>query len=711
MLTKTKEMLKNYFGYDTFRTGQEEIINRILEYRDTVGIMPTGGGKSLCYQIPAMLLPGITIVISPLISLMKDQVDTLTKVGIPATFINSSLTNQENHDRLNGIINGDFKIVYLAPERLESTFFQNLLTQVQISLFAIDEAHCISQWGHDFRPSYLAIRKTIFDIHPKPAVLALTATATPQVTEDICALLNINVQETIITGFSRENLFYQVIKGENRDSFLEDYIKKNETSAGIIYAATRKEVERIYNQLGKKGIRVGKYHAGMSDVQRSGFQEEFLYDDISVIVATSAFGMGINKSNVRYVIHYNIPKNIESYYQEAGRAGRDGEKSECILLFSAQDIHIQKFLIDQSDMDHERKEQEFYKLQQMIGYCHTQSCLQQYILTYFGEEDSGHCGHCGNCIDEREKVDVTKEAQMVFSCIKRMNERFGKTFIAKVLTGSGDAKIKNFGFDRLSTYGIMKNRTQKYVSELIDFFTAEQFLSPTNGAYPVLTLTASAVYVLRGEKKVFKKENIQVKQISVDNQLFECLRTLRKNIAQEENVPPYIIFSDQSLREMSVKTPITVQDFLNIKGVGERKLEQYGEPFINEIKAYLDSIEGRENHDKKMESTKKLVRKSSSTEKSHHETYHLYKSGLTIAEISEKRELSLVTIEGHLQKCSDEGLEVDWNQFLNKDIEDMVEHAICEVGMEKLKPIKELVPEEVSYFMIKAYIQKKRKMK
>lgn len=709
LLSKAKDILQSYYGYAEFRKGQESIIDQVLHGKDTVAIMPTGGGKSICYQIPALMFPGVTIVVSPLISLMKDQVDALTNAGIPATFINSSISGSEMEERLRGMEAGEYKLIYIAPERLEAASFIELLNKVNISLLAIDEAHCISQWGHDFRPSYLLIKKLIQQIQPKPIILALTATATPGVKDDICDLLNIPSKNVILTGFGRDNLAFQVIKGQDRDLFLKEYIQKNESQAGIVYAATRKEVERLYQQLNNLGIRVGKYHAGMSENERNRNQEEFLYDDITVMVATSAFGMGIDKSNVRYVIHYHIPKNMESYYQEAGRAGRDGLESECILLFAPQDVHIQKFFIDQSDMNIERKEYEYSKLRKMISYCHTETCFQQYILRYFGEESAHTCGKCGNCTDDRKQVEVTKEAQMVLSCIKRMNERFGKTFITKVLTGSNDKKINSFGFHQLSTYGIMKEKTQRDVNEFIDYLTAEGYLRPTDGAYPVLVTTNKGINVLMGGEKVFKKERVQVKQLAQDNPLFEDLRKLRREIATEEKIPPYIIFSDQTLQEMSVRMPTTGNELLQIKGVGERKLEQYGNAFLAVIVAYREQNSIEQNFVQNVGSSRSNVisKERTAKEKSHHETYALLQDGLSIEEIADRRELSARTIESHLIKCSEEGFAVDWDQFIPSEYVSIIADAVKKADTDRLMPIKELLPKEISYFMIRAFLQKK----
>jgi ATP-dependent DNA helicase RecQ len=715
LLSEAKNLLQSYFGYSEFRQGQEAIIDQILNGKDSVAIMPTGGGKSICYQIPGLMLPGITIVISPLISLMKDQVDALINAGIPATFINSSIGVKEMNERLQRIEAGDYKLIYIAPERLEAPSFIDLLNRVNVSLLAIDEAHCISQWGHDFRPSYLLIKKLIHQIHPKPVILALTATATPNVKDDICDLLSIPLNNVILTGFGRENLIFQVVKGQDRDVLLKDYIQKNADQAGIVYAATRKEVERLYHQLKNKGIRVGKYHAGMSEGERNQNQEEFLYDDITVMIATSAFGMGINKSNVRYVIHYHIPRNMESYYQEAGRAGRDGLESECILLFAPQDVHIQKFLIDQSEMDAGRKEYEYSKLRKMISYCHTESCFQQYILSYFGEENAVECGKCGNCTDDREQIDMTKEAQMVLSCIKRMNERFGKTFITKVLTGSNDKKINSLGFQQLSTYGIMKEKTQKEVNEFIDYLTADGYLRPTDGAYPVLMLTNKGLQVLMGEEKVLKKEKIQVKRFVEDNQLFEDLRQLRREVAAIEKIPPYIIFSDQTLREMSARLPVSNHELLQIKGVGERKLEQYGQAFLAVILSYREQkgveeilITPESKEESRQESYPVVHEaKQSSKEKSHHVTYSFLQEGMSLKEISAKREMSVRTVEGHLIKCAEEGLSIDWDQYIPIDYIPLIADAVEKADTERLTPIRELLPEEISFFMIRAFLQKK----
>ncbi|EUJ31679.1 ATP-dependent DNA helicase RecQ [Listeria floridensis FSL S10-1187] len=583
MIQQAQGILREQFGYESFRTGQEEVIGKLLQGEDTLAIMPTGGGKSLCYQIPALMFHGITIVVSPLISLMKDQVDALQAAGIGATFINSSLSLRETNERLNLIRSGsgDIKLLYIAPERLEAAGFKALLEEVEVSLFAIDEAHCISQWGHDFRPSYLRLCEHLNEMGNRPLVVALTATATSAVADDISELLGIRQENIVKTGFSRDNLGFQVVKGQDKDRFLMDYVKRNETISGIVYAATRKEVERLEALFVKEGVKAAKYHAGLSDAEREDAQEAFLYDDISVIVATNAFGMGIDKSNVRFVIHYNLPRNMEAYYQEAGRAGRDGLSSDCILLFSPQDSHLQHYLIEQSELSDERKENEFRKLRDMTGYGYTEICLQKYIVQYFGETRED-CGKCSNCLDTREAADVTIEAQQVFSCVKRMGERFGKVLIAKVLTGSADQKVKQWRFDSLSTYGLMKNRSQKDVLQLIDYLAAEKFLAAAEGQFPSLHLTEKAVSVLRGELPVMRKAAREAQRITanVDAGLFELLREARRELASRDHVPPYIIFSDESLREMCRYLPQTEAEMLQIKGIGTVKLEKYGGVFL-----------------------------------------------------------------------------------------------------------------------------------
>lgn len=571
------QLLKEKFGYESFRPGQLELIQKVLRNENVLGIMPTGGGKSICYQLPALLLDGLTLVVSPLISLMKDQVDALNEMGIAATFVNSSLSQEEVSVRLKDAAFGKYKLVYVAPERFEMFSFKQLLQQEKISLIAVDEAHCISQWGHDFRPSYLQLAQEIKALPQRPAVIALTATATPQVAKDIESSLEIPANNKVQTGFARENLAFQVVK-DAKDSYLLEYLRVNDQQAGIIYASTRKEVERLYHLLKSKKIEVGYYHGGLTEAQRSAAQEAFLFDEIKVMVATNAFGMGINKSNVRFVIHAQTPGNIESYYQEAGRAGRDGLPSEAILMYAPQDLQVQQFFIDNSEMEIDYKQKEYLKLREMSQYAHTEMCLQRYILRYFGE-DGPDCGRCSNCLDEREVEEITLDAQKVLSCVKRMGERFGKALISKVLTGSKDQKISQWHFEKLSTYGLMKDWSQKDVSQLIDFLTAAGYLIPTEGQFPLLKISNSGKKVLLGQQKVMRKAQV-VKKLAPDNELFEKLRQLRLELASKQNLPPYVIFSDKTLYELAEIQPQTTLEMLQIKGVGENKLKKYGAAFL-----------------------------------------------------------------------------------------------------------------------------------
>ena len=587
MLNKARQILQKFYGYEDFRPGQKKVVESLLNRNDTVAIMPTGAGKSICFQIPALLFEGVTLVISPLISLMKDQVDSLRQLGIAAVYINSSVSKAQLYKDLQDISAGFYKIIYIAPERLTSEYLPDSFKNLNISMVAVDEAHCLSQWGHDFRPSYRNILNFTNSLRIKPIISAFTATATPEVKTDIINLLGLKQPNVFVTGFDRPNLYFSVLRGEVKDKFVIDYVKKHQDEAGIIYVGTRKDVDALQVLLEIKGIKAGRYHAGMTDEERNQMQEDFLYDNLSVMVATNAFGMGIDKPNVRYVIHYNMPKNMEAYYQEAGRAGRDGLSGNCILLYSPQDTQLQKFLISKSTESEIRQQLEYKRLQSMVDYCHTPQCLRAFILHYFGEFDvEEHCDNCSNCKLEGELIDITIDAQKVLSCVYRMHERFGVKMIAEVLKGSKSAKVKQFNFERLSTYGLMKERKLKDISDLILRLSAMQYLDITESQYPVVTLNELSWQVLRGQKKVWQKMVI-IKKAKAKGELFEALRSLRKELATKEKLPPYMIFSDATLTQMATDKPTDLELMKNIRGVGEFKLQKYGEEFLTVIKSYI----------------------------------------------------------------------------------------------------------------------------
>jgi ATP-dependent DNA helicase RecQ len=713
MLEKAKEVLKEYYGYENFRTGQEPVITDLLEGRDTLAVMPTGAGKSLCFQIPALLLPGVTLVVSPLISLMKDQVDGLESQGIPSTFINSSLSGEAVYQRLNALTSGRYKMVYVAPERLETEVFQGVFRQLELSMIAVDEAHCVSQWGHDFRPSYRGISRFIESLPTRPVIGAFTATATPQVKEDIVRLLTLERPCIHVTGFDRPNLSFRVLRGENKQQFVVNYASANSSQSGIIYAATRREVDDLYETLLKKGVAAGHYHAGLNDEERKRQQDQFLYDDIRVMVATNAFGMGIDKSNVRYVLHYNMPKNMEAYYQEAGRSGRDGSQGECILLFGAQDVLLQKFLIDKSVEDPRRKQHELAKLQEMVDYCYTPECLRYYILRYFGETVSGgECGSCGNCCDDRERVDITVEAQKVFSCIYRMKERFGITMVAEVLKGSKNKKLRQFGLDNLSTYGLLAEISLEEIKTLIQRLAATGYLFLTESQYPVVKLSPSAYAVMKNQEKVWQKTFVQ-RQKEADDTLFDRLRMLRRQIAGQESIPPYQVFADATLKELSRECPRDEGAMRRIKGIGEFKLKRYGQAFLQEILRYLAEQSEQSAHGweeaagrEEVPRIKKSKEPKEQKDPSHLLTLELFRQGFAMAEIAQSRGVTLTTVENHLVRCFEEGHDVDFAPLIPQQEEDMMVDTIRKLGTDRLRTIKEALPEHIGYGAIRAVICK-----
>lgn len=610
------ETLKTYFGYDTFREGQEKIVEAILANRDVLAIMPTGAGKSICYQIPALILPGITLVISPLISLMQDQVKALNDAGIHAAFINSSLTENQISKALYLAASGRYKIIYVAPERLENYEFLEFARNVEISMVTVDEAHCISQWGQDFRPSYLKIVEFIKNLPKRPIVSAFTATATEEVKNDILCTLSLADPEVVITGFDRKNLYYSVENIRRKDEFIMEYIEKHPTESGIIYCATRKNVDNLFELLFKRGVPVTRYHAGLTNETRKKNQDDFIYDRTPVIIATNAFGMGIDKSNVRYVIHYNMPQSMENYYQEAGRAGRDGENSQCILLFSLQDVMIDRMLLDNKDFSDVDEEDEYLirqrdirRLQTMEGYCKTTGCLRNYILEYFGEKTSGPCDNCGNCHREYHEVDMTAEAKWVVNCVAETRGRYGLTIVLGTLMGAKRARLRELRTDQYKSYGALSGHSEAELRTLISQMTEMGYLYQTQEKYSVLKLgnitplkDANTRVIMRTyeEKEPDKKKKIQkaVRKRSTDAltsagyDLFEVLRKLRLEIAKEESMPPYIIFSDKTLIDMCVKKPSDEEEMLNVSGVGANKLKKYGQRFLQEIQKFCTERPG-----------------------------------------------------------------------------------------------------------------------
>lgn len=602
-----QDILKQYFGYDSFRPKQKEVIDATCRGEDVMAIMPTGAGKSICFQIPALLFPHGTIIISPLISLMKDQVEALLEQGIPASYVNSTIPYDESIERLRNLYRGRIKLLYMAPEKLEPSYFTQCLAQVPLSMVVIDEAHCVSQWGHDFRPSYRKIKTFIDSLPRRPVVTAFTATATPVVEADMKKSLGLEKAQVFRTGLDRPNLSFRVIESSGKEDFILRYVKSHRKESGIIYCATRKAVEKVYDMLVRRGISAGRYHAGMDDEDRRKAQEDFSFDTVNVMVATNAFGMGIDKSNVRYVIHYQMPKSLEAYYQEAGRAGRDGSRAECILLYSGRDVSIQRYLIEQGGQDEDQKRMDYHRLNAMVDYCQTTSCLRNFILAYFGEKVKEPCGHCGNCESGKGKVDVTDTASLIFRTVSLLHERFGAQIVADVLHGSHSQVILDRKLEDTPTYGKLSFVRVKHIKSALNNYIADGYLRREGEPYAVLKLTDRARAVLAGQEKVmglaFGAGDVMA-DAAVEKKLernpirkgglFEKLRKLRTSLAREESVPPFVVFSDATLEDMALLHPRTLEDMKEVRGVGSFKLQKYGPRFLEVLREETEEPEAEE---------------------------------------------------------------------------------------------------------------------
>ncbi len=612
-----EQILKKYYGYDTFRDGQEELIDSILSGKDTFGIMPTGAGKSVCFQVPALILSGITLVVSPLISLMKDQVGTLNQMGVHAAYLNSSLTANQYRLALSYAREGRYKIIYVAPERLLTEEFLDFAKQADISMLSIDEVHCVSQWGQDFRPSYLKIIDFINQLPVRPIVSAFTATATKEVKEDVIRLLGLQKATVVTTGFDRKNLYFAVKSPKDKYAELDSYLKEHRNMSGVIYCATRKAVEEVSLRLEQEGYPVTRYHAGLSDAERHQNQDDFIYDVKPIIVATNAFGMGIDKSNVRFVIHYNMPKNIESYYQEAGRAGRDGERAECILLYGGQDVITNQLFIENNRENEELtdemleavKVRDRERLKKMTFYCVTNDCLRHYILKYFGEKSEKACGDCSNCLTEYESIDITETSIKLIQCVLETRQRFGLMTIVDAVHGSKPAKIKQFRLEEYPSYNSLADITIPRLKQIMNHLVLSGYLELTNSEFSIVKVTAQGKELLEQketiELKVSKEQKKKEKSsetrnnskkkavfsLDTNDKLFDELRVLRLSIARKEKVPPYIIFGDKTLLQMSQTLPTRKEEMLEITGVGEIKYEKYGEQFEEVIRRFQSNTE------------------------------------------------------------------------------------------------------------------------
>ena len=660
-------VLKEYFGHSDFRASQEDVVDCLLSGRDALCVMPTGAGKSICYQVPALIFDGITIVVSPLISLMKDQVTALIQAGVPAAYINSSLSKEQYMKVFQNASSGKYKIIYVAPERLLTLEFLELCRKVRISMVAVDEAHCVSQWGQDFRPSYLKISEFIHFLSARPIVGAFTATATKEVKNDILKLLQLREPLVVTTGFDRPNLFFSVIRPNSKATKLLELLKERADKAGIVYCATRKTVEEVCDLLNKNGFSATRYHAGLSESERKHNQEDFVYDRKLIMVATNAFGMGIDKSNVAFVIHYNMPKDIESYYQEAGRAGRDGEEAECILLYSPQDVRTNQFLIYNSEANEELSKEEqdavrqkdIERLKHMSYYCTATDCLRSFILRYFGCKTDNYCGKCSNCLTQYELIDITVDSQKILSCIIRTGQRFGKKMVCDILRGSKNERLLRMGLDKQSTYGIMKDCTEKRLRDIIDYLEQHGYIITEGTEYPILKATPSSYYILHGKlalnikaAKQQREEIHEVTDTAVNASLLDKLKNLRKELAVKLGVPAYIVFSDATLIDMCKKHPKTADEFLEVSGVGNVKLEQYGDLFMEIIREF-DML----NADKTESQTAQKVRNDDKsgeynpwTEEEITALKQELKNGISIKEIAAMHGRTIGTIKSRIKK-------------------------------------------------------------